>query len=212
LNFLRAINSYHVSDTLYAIRRFQLAIKDELNIEECLQYLAKIHLARKEYDQAILKINQAIDKIDQPVELLYLKAKVVEQQGFPDSAYVMLKNAWKYDTLHKELNSELANLTYQQAKFDSSLYYLDKLGKDTSFNIQVLKGDIYFGLRDYPLSTEYYQKALLFQKETDYISRQLDRIDWRINYNKKQRAKRDSIASAKQAQPTNLVETPKDSL
>lgn len=208
LNFLRAINSYYVSDTLYAVRRFELAIKDSLNIEECLYYLAKIHVARKQYDQAIIKIDKVINRLENPIELYLLKAKMIEQQGFVDSAFVLYKEAWTLDTLHQGLNQQLAKLVYQKKYYDSTLYYIEKLKNDSSFDNHLLRADAYFGLRDYSTSTEYYQKALLYERETEYISRQLSRIEWRINYRKKQQFVKDSIQKLVQ----NNLEVKKDSL
>ncbi|MCP4520783.1 MAG: hypothetical protein GY827_03665 [Cytophagales bacterium] len=212
LNLLRAINSYHASDTVYAIRRFQLAIRDSLNIEECVQYLAKIHLARKEFKEAYQKITALSEKVKDPTELYYLQGKIVAGQGFADSAYIYYYKAWKLDTLHQELVLDLAMLNVERENFDSTLYYLNKVEEDSTFNLFKVKADAYFGLRDYPKSTECYQKALLFEQETDYITRQLARIEWRINYNNKQRAIRDSASRVEQPVETpNLVEQ-KDSL
>lgn len=208
LNFLRAINSYYVSDTLYAVRRFELAIKDSLNIEECLHYLAKIHIARKQYDQAIIKIDKVINRLDNPIDFFLLKAEMIEQQGFVDSAFVLYKESWKLDTLHQGINQHLAKLVYQRKDYDSTLYYLVKLKNDSSFDNHLLRADAYFGLRDYPNSIEYYQKALLYERETEYISRQLSRIEWRINYRKKQEFAKDSI----QKSIDNKLKIKKDSL
>ncbi len=213
LNFLRAMNSYYVSDTLYAVRRFQLAIKDQLNTQECLVYLAKIHLARKEYASAITQIDKAIELIDNPVELICLKSQVIRDQGLVDSSYSLLVEAWEQDTLNKRLVLEIANINSEMERYWTGLFYLDKLVNDSSFNVELLRGDLHFKLRNYTISSTHYQKALQFQKETEYISEQLGQIDWKLNYRKMQRTIRDSIKEVENTPSTDEpLEVPEDSL
>ena len=79
--------------------------------------------------------------------------------------------------------------------------------------MELLRADLHFKLKNYTISSKHYQKALLFEKETEYISEQLGLIDWRLKYKKIQRTIRDSVKKVENIpSSTNSVLALKDSL
>lgn len=140
-NWLKTVESYKQS--LLGLKTDKKRVRIWFKLGNCYNFVGDYKRSMYYYD---LVLSQRINDTNILAKLNYNIGQIYELSGQLDIAFSYYKEAFKYDDPSSLSLFKLAMLEFQQAEFESSLIYLNKLSRriPRSKTVKFLQGVNYF--------------------------------------------------------------------
>ncbi|MEL7002021.1 MAG: tetratricopeptide repeat protein, partial [Bacteroidota bacterium] len=192
----------NLSDTVLAEQYYQKSINKEPNIPS-LSALSKIYSNKGDMELAGDYINKALEIAPDQIPNLYQKAKILGSLTLVDSAKNIYQHIIILDSSQSEFHYELAEIYYEQYKYDSAKVFVEKSLRLNASDIsaQLLRARIQNRMTDYEESISSY-KAILAQDSTYNLAQlELDNLQRKVAYLRRLDQERRALDSARRNAP-----------